>query len=657
MKKLLLYILLTGFIHFGKAQNVQIIGYTYAPSSPLSCQDLIFSVNHRSFCAAAQLPFDSISHTIVGNTINIGVYYRSVSPICQGVIGNHLDNENVGMLAPGTYTVTVKGYINLNPVSTPASTNVTVLSCCNSIASFTTNQTFDCLDDLTPFIFTNTSTGNTTNTWYLNGFQTANTVDFTLSPNIAGNYTVALVTSDGTCTDSTWQNIAIHENPILHFGNDTTICVGQNLSLQAPTGLSNYAWSNSSNNTATQTYQTAGVHFLTITDNNGCTATDSIALAFHEAPVVFLGNDTSVCANSNFELDAGNFSAYAWNTGQNTQTISINSSFNYAVTITDANQCTNSDNISVFVYAPITVDLGNDSIAICADETVTLAPSSVYTNYAWSTGEFSNTLEVGLEGLYILTVSNANNCSAADSVFVTINEIPELNFGADTNFICTGESISLHAGTFETYLWNTGAQTASIITDIPGNYTLTVSNEFNCENTGSIYVSENALPIITLGEDKELCSNETLVLDAGNFESYLWSNGLATQTITLNGNVLPLGNNTYSVEVTDANGCKGIDEVIVNVKECNVAIKPLAQDKSISIYPIPVKSTLHIASKTNVISHLKLYNILGTTLLDIKSYNVNNHSTLDVSHLVNGIYFIEMIIDGNKIVKQFVKNN
>lgn len=120
--------------------------------------------------------------------------------------------------------------------------------------------------------------------------------------------------------------------------------------------------------------------------------------------------------------------------------------------------------------------------------------------------------------------------------------------------ICRGSSATLDAGTgYLNYLWSTGATTQQITITQGGTYSVTATPTGGGQATGSLTVIENPLPTPSIISSDFVCSGRAIVLDAGGgYESYVWSNGLQGQTIDVTQG------GTYSVTVTDFNGCRGI---------------------------------------------------------------------------------------------------
>ncbi len=152
---------------------------------------------------------------------------------------------------------------------------------------------------------------------------------------------------------------------------------------------------------------------------------------------------------------------------------------------------------------------------------------------------------------YTVTASNAVGCTASVSGVVTVNTLP---VAASTNgVVCTGAPVSpatLTASGGGTYLWNTGATTASITTLVVGAYTVTVTNAAGCTASASGTVTTAAKPVPTVN-NAAVCRGTSATLTATGGGTYLWSTGAATASIS----VSPAASTTYTVTVTNAAGC------------------------------------------------------------------------------------------------------
>ena len=161
-------------------------------------------------------------------------------------------------------------------------------------------------------------------------------------------------------------------------------------------------------------------------------------------------------------------------------------------------------------------------------------------------------------GDYFCELTSVVGSVNSDTVTVTLNPLPMPVITGDLSF-CDGESTVLAAGAGGSYLWNTGATTQTIVVTTAGTYSVIVTNSDGCEGFDDVIVVVNPLPIATITGDTVICDGLTGTLYAGAGSSYLWSTGATTQTLP----VLIAG--TYSVTVTNANGCEGFDDVIVVV--------------------------------------------------------------------------------------------
>jgi len=208
----------------------------------------------------------------------------------------------------------------------------------------------------------------------------------------------------------------------------------------------------------------------------------------------------------------------------------------------------------------ITADPGTE---VCEGETVTLDAGAGFIAYVWSPGgETTRTIDVTTGGTYSVTVTDGSGCQGTDDIDITFYTNPAPTITADPGMeVCEGETVTLDAGAgFIAYVWSPGGETTRMI-DVTtgGNYSVTVTDGSGCQGTDDIDITfyTNPTPTITADPGEEACEGTTVTLDAGGgYIAYLWSPGSeTTQTIDVTTG------GTYSVTVTDANGCQGTDDI------------------------------------------------------------------------------------------------
>ncbi|MGZ4053948.1 MAG: gliding motility-associated C-terminal domain-containing protein, partial [Bacteroidia bacterium] len=204
-----------------------------------------------------------------------------------------------------------------------------------------------------------------------------------------------------------------------------------------------------------------------------------------------LGNDTIICSNNPVTLNAFNPGAnYSWSTGATTSSIVINSSGTYWVSVTSP-LCsqTASDTINITYAAPVSLNLGNDTV-FCGG-TITLNASNPGATYLWSTGATSQTITTAAPGTYWVSVFSGSCPKVNDTINILTPTPVSSHFGNDTT-VC-GNSITLNASNqWATYLWSTGETSPAITINNPGTYWVNISG--NCSLTGSdtIHVTGSA---------------------------------------------------------------------------------------------------------------------------------------------------------------------
>ncbi|MEZ4958449.1 MAG: choice-of-anchor I family protein [Saprospiraceae bacterium] len=212
-----------------------------------------------------------------------------------------------------------------------------------------------------------------------------------------------LVAANAAGCDST-VNINLSFYPVSAATVSGSICEGESYQL----GNSQYTTSG----TYSETFANASV--------NGCDSIVTLQLTVNPLPAVDLGDAQSICEGETATLDAGpGFASYEWSTAETSQTIEVGLTGTFSVVVTDANGCSNSDEAMVTVNPLPTVDLGPD-VTVVDPETAVLDAGAGFAGYLWSDGSTGQTLTATESGTYAVTVTDANGCTGADEVVVTI---------------------------------------------------------------------------------------------------------------------------------------------------------------------------------------------------------------------------------------------
>jgi hypothetical protein len=236
-----------------------------------------------------------------------------------------------------------------------------------------------------------------------------------------------------------------------------------------------------------------------------------------------------------------------------------------------------------------------------------------------------------------------------DSLIVTslnVISLPALSVTANNNAICMGDNVILTASGAASYTWNTTATTYSI-TDSPVNTsTYTVSGILNgCSSIQTITITVNLLPIVVANTtDTVVCAGNLVTLNGSGALSYTWSNGV-TNAIPF----MPNNTNTYTVTGTDANSCTNADTITVSVNACT-DIKSLSSPVSINMYPNPAAGQLYI--ETNENAHVKLYDVIGKTVLETNVVSGNN--LINIGALESGTYTVVYKLTNTQVLRKLI---
>jgi len=207
---------------------------------------------------------------------------------------------------------------------------------------------------------------------------------------------------------------------------------------------------------------------------------------------------------------------------------------------------------SIQLNAQCPVDLGPDTAA-CDGQVIVLDAGPGYT-YLWSDNSVNQTLTVSSSGSYWVMIEDTSSCSNSDTINVVFNPIPIVEIMGDT-MACDGESVTLDAGMWSTYLWSDNSIGQTLSVDISGMYWVNITDPSGCTNSDTINVVFSPLPMVEISGATVACDGDSIVLDAGSWSSYIWSDSSMAQTLSA------FTSGMYWVIVADTLGCTNSDTI------------------------------------------------------------------------------------------------
>lgn len=263
---------------------------------------------------------------------------------------------------------------------------------------------------------------------------------------------------------------------------------------------------------------------------------------------------------------------------------------------------------------------------------LTIAGAALPVSYAWSNGAFTEDLNGLPAGNYSVTVTDANGCNANQQVLITEPSPLLASITILDSILCSGESalveVSASGGT--PGYFGTGTLIAG-----PGSQSYSITDANGCLATSIITITQ-PLPITLTGSS----TDEMMGMDGT--ASVVAAGGTAPYTYSW----LPSGGNgatatglsagTYTVTVTDANGCSANQQVTVNSQ---VGVDPLADEMGLTLYPNPVSTELTITNFTMLSGVVQITTIEGKLMCNLV-ISSGAAQTLDVSGWANGTYVL-----------------
>ncbi|TNF30640.1 MAG: T9SS type B sorting domain-containing protein, partial [Bacteroidetes bacterium] len=394
-------------------------------------------------------------------------------------------------------------------------------------------------------------------------------------PEVTTTY-IVVATDANNCVSTDSVTITVQPLPVANAGADTSICVGECVTLQA-SGGDTYSWSPATGLSDPSASDPESCLFaseeyvLVATDANGCSNTDTVVVTVNPLPNVNAGPDETLCLGESVQLQATGADTYDWSPSAGLSDTSIANPTAepsvptaYVVEGTDANGCASTDTVLVDVFV---VDAIGDTIICIGDQAQLGAIGGVSWSWSPATGLSSTTAQFPTASpstttVYTVVADNGNECLATDSVLVVVSPLPQAFAGFDQG-VCAGSNAQLNATGGVTYAWSpiAGLSNPNISNPVVTfasdtvTYTVTVTDAIGCSSTDEVTVWQEPLPIAVAGPDTTICIGESVQLTSSGGQTYQWSPAAGlSNTNVQNPIATPLTTTTYTVTVGQPTG-------------------------------------------------------------------------------------------------------
>jgi PKD repeat protein len=442
-------------------------------------------------------------------------------------------------------------------------------------------------------------------------------------------------------------------------GIDQTICSGQSVTLTA-TGASSYTWSNGQTTASIQVSPTTTTTYIVTGIVNSVSKKDTVIVNVNPKPSVSAGTDQSICSGSATTITATGASSYSWNTGQSAASFSVTptTTTTYIVTGTNAQNCSAKDTVVVTVKPKPIVSAGIDQ-SVCSGSATTITATGA-SSYSWNTGQSVASFSVSptTTTTYIVTGTNAQNCSAKDTVVVTVKPKPIVSAGIDQS-ICSGSATTITATGASSYSWNTGQSAASfsVSPTTTTTYIVTGTNAQNCSAKDTVIVTVKPLPNVNF--TKIVNGTNVQFSGPGGNTSYSWSFGDATPNSTTQSplHVYTTNGKKYITLTATLNGCSAqkLDSVVISITAISNNISFV---DNIDIYPNPTDNFVRVQlnAKKSASFNISLISIDGKIVVNKDYKNTATiNDEIDMKIYSSGVYLLQISSENEQSTYQIIK--
>ena len=393
-------------------------------------------------------------------------------------------------------------------------------------------------------------------------------------------------------TDSV--TITVEPRLDLEVSNDTTICSGDTIQIEA---ISNgtVAWSGTSylsDNVATAPLISSIIdaeYYVISTATGFCETRDTIIIQAASKPIVNAGLNVTICEGATVQLNGSSDAPFTWDNAVLLSNPAVldpianpTGNVNFILIGLNAEGCSSSDTVSIEVLPQLALSV-TDSITICLGDTAQISATSSGSISWTSNGYISDAASLtpfiapSEDALYIAEVQEAGFCNSKDTVNVTVAALPIVDAGVETS-LCIGSSVQLNGTAEGTFSWvsNPSLNTLDILTPTASPtvdtwYFLEAVNLAGCEKVDSVFVGVDATLQLTVSNDTSICNGAIVQLLASGATDYLWNQTALLNDVTVSNPTANISQTTeFIVTASNDGNCSTQDTVLVTVYDAPI---------------------------------------------------------------------------------------
>ncbi len=366
--------------------------------------------------------------------------------------------------------------------------------------------------------------------------------------------TITLTVSQNGCSKSDAIRVTFQDPADFSMGNDTLLCESDSLFLDYRGFGEEITWNDGYRDFTRWITNPGGNYSVTIT-SGACVLEDDMTISFEALDPVTLPEDTEICLGETYTVNASPAGQdYTWFDNGSTvatgiSSVDVSTIGNHTIVLQgETSVCTTRDTMEVAVIAPLNPNMPDERICETDSVEVNASISDPTANYTWNDGTIGAVRTIKEAGTYEVTIVHGP-CTVVDALDLNHDPVPTVELGADAT-ICEIDNHTFAADNtnWESYTWNTGANTTAITVSDSGWYWLETEQGL-CTFRDSVYLFNDTVPNFSLGPDQAICETGMATFDpqVPNNPDFVfdWNTGATTPSISTN----TAGN--YSLEITN----------------------------------------------------------------------------------------------------------